>query len=396
MPVKDLTAYAKVAANRLGKLLGVQVVRVETLDRLKAQAGGAGIRNPLAAAPPATHDLAGEVAGPSDENLSAKHFHELGTAARAKGDDARALQMFARAISLIPRYGPSCEELRMISREYLAKLRRGMPANERLMLLARALEFDPVNSKIRRDLEQTQMDRQGVADLTKTCFIFHDAGRARQIHEEAYRRALEFVTLGGVAGDVLEFGVLGGWSARIFSEIMRDILNLNNLHLFDLFEGLPEYVSAVDRDSYEIGGRDIWHNKMKFPDEFLTQFGQPHYWHIRDRLSEVIRPERIIVHKGFYSETLKHRLDTKAAVIHFDCDLYQSAREVLWGLHGMDALQDGTVMLFDDWNCNRGNPNYGERRALREYLAEQTRFTATPWFTYGYNGSVFILHDSKV
>lgn len=135
---------------------------------------------------------------------------------------------------------------------------------------------------------------------------------------------------------------------------------------------------------------------MKFPDEFLKQFGSAHHIHIRERLAEVIHPDRVILHKGFYSETLKEKLETKAAIVHLDCDLYQSTAEVLWGLHDQGALQDGTVMLFDDWNCNKGNPNYGERRAWREYLEGQKRFTSTPWYTYGYNGAAYILHDAEV
>jgi O-methyltransferase len=312
--------------------------------------------------------------------------------ARAGGDNAAAFKMFARANSLIPRHSPTQAALRAMSQECLAAITSELSAGERLPLLARALEMDPVNAQLRQELERTYTERGNGPDLTKTCFTFYDAERARMVHEEAYRRALEFVTLGGVVGAVMEFGVLGGWSARIFSEIMRDIFNLNELHLFDSFEGLPEYTSAIDRDSYEIGGRKIWADRMKFPEDFLKQFGQPHYWHIRDRLSEVIRPERIIVHKGFYAETLKEKLENKAAIVHIDCDLYQSAKEVLEGLFTLNALQDGTVILFDDWNCNRANPNYGERRAWAEFLRRQSRFTATAWYTYGFNGAAFILH----
>jgi O-methyltransferase len=228
------------------------------------------------------------------------------------------------------------------------------------------------------------------------CFIFYDGDGARAIHGEAYKRAIEFVTIGGVVGDVLEFGVLGGWSARLICEAMRDVFNLNNIHLFDSFEGLPDYASEIDKTSYEIGGRDIWSDKMRFPADFLKQFGQPHEWHIRDRISEVIRAERILIHKGYYSETLKEDLGIKAALVHIDCDLYQSTAEVLWGLHRMKSFQDGCVLLFDDWNCNRANPRYGERRAFQEFLDGQTRFTASPWFTYGYNGAAYILHDSEV
>jgi O-methyltransferase len=403
MPTFDVMKRGADALNRLAKRFGFQVVRTESLDRLIAAVNDAGGLNTIessgrmtAAWPGASAVASDTNAAPGNEALSARHFHDLGMAARAAADDAKAFKMFARAISIVPRYAPSRDELRAMSGECLAKIRPTMAIDDRLILLARALEMDPVNAKVRGDLHQAHVLRRNSDDLTKMCFIFYDEHRARQVHSEAYRRALEFVTIGGVVGDVLEFGVLGGWSARIICEIMRDIFNLNDLHLFDSFEGLPEYSSAVDRDSYEIGGRAIWGDRMKFPDEFLKRFGKPHYLHIHDRLSEIIRSDRIILHKGFYSQTLNTPLNTKAAVVHLDCDLYQSTVEVLWGLHRMEALQDGTVMLFDDWNCNRGNPNYGERRAWNEFLAGQTRFTATPWFTYGYNGAAYILHDTTV
>src|SRR3954453_1539787 len=131
---------------------------------------------------------------------------------------------------------------------------------------------------------------------------------------------------------------------------------------------------------------------MKFPDEFLHQFGQPHYQHIREKLAEIVRPERLSVHKGFYSETLKAPPKVKASIVHFDCDLFQSTFEVFNGLHDGRCFQDGTVLLFDDWNCNRGNPKFGQRRALKEFLASQSDFTATLWYTYGYNGAAYLLH----
>jgi hypothetical protein len=329
-------------------------------------------------------------------DLSAAHFHDQGMAARRDGNDALAFARFARANSLIPRYGPTRDELRKMSAEVLAAIDAGGDYTDRIVATARAVEMDPDDAGKRATLARLLAERRGGPDLTQMCFVFYDGERARAIHGEAYRRAVEFVTLGGVVGDVLEFGVLGGWSARLFAETMRDVFNLNDLHLFDSFEGLPDYESEIDRNSYEIGGRNIWTDKMKFPDAFLAQFGQAHHLHIRDRLSEVIRAERVVLHKGFYSETLKQDLGLKAAIVHFDCDLYQSSIEVFDGLARMDALQDGCVLLFDDWNCNRANPNYGQRRALREFLNRQFRFTASPWFTYGYNGAAYHLHDARV
>jgi O-methyltransferase len=328
-----------------------------------------------------------------DDNLSAEHFYERGMTARRQGDDDEAFACFVRANSLIVRFGPVQNELRVMSEECLRKA-EGAANGERLRLLVRALEMNPLNREV-RNLVEAMVSQLPGEDLTKMCFIFYDGNRARAIHEEAYKRALEFVTIGGVVGDVMEFGVLGGWSSRIFCEVMRDIFNLSNIHLFDSFEGLPEYESQVDQNSYEIAGRNVWSDKMKFPDDLLRRFGQPHHLHIREKLAEVIRAERIFVHKGFYSETLKNPPKVKASIVHLDCDLYQSTMEIFENLLAGNCFQDGTVLLFDDWNCNKANPNFGQRRALRDFLSAQNDFDATPWFTYGYNGATYILHDKS-
>jgi hypothetical protein len=379
---------------KIAKCAGYTVVRNETFDRLLAE--NAEPETPQPTASPAAgsfvspRELPAPFAMVMGDSLSADHFFEQGEDARGTGDDATAFAYFARANSLIYRHGPTAQALLAISDEcYQASVLA--TEHDKFPLLVRCLEMNPGNNDARAAIAKV-VERAHGSDLTKTCFIFYDVERAQVLHREAYKRALEFVTLGGIAGDVMEFGVLGGWSARIFCETMRDIFNLNNIRLFDSFEGLPEYDSEVDRSSYEIAGRNIWSNKMKFPDEFLNQFGQPHHLHIREKLSEIVRPERIFVHKGFYSETLKTPPEAKASIVHFDCDLYQSTVDVFDGLHNGGCFQDGTVLLFDDWNCTRGNPKFGQRRAMQEFLASQSNFTATPWYTYGYNGAAYVLH----
>jgi O-methyltransferase len=368
--------------------LGYSVLRTETLDRLQAESQKVA-RSSIATAL-GERQVAKEAEAPA-LSVSADHYFKLGLRARQRGAEGEAFANFARAVSLIPRYEPARDALIEWSNECYARATK-QRGSEKLDSLVKALEMNPLNASLRSEVARFLNDRQGGPDLTQMCFIFYDGERARRIHEEAYKRALEFVTIGGIPGAVMEFGVLGGWSSRIFCEIMRDIFNLNNIYLFDSFEGLPEYESNIDLESYEIGGRNVWSDKMKFPADFLKQFGQPHQWHIRDRLSEVIRPERIHVCQGFYSETLKNPPAEKASIVHIDCDLYQSTVEVLDGLHHGNCLQDGTVLLFDDWNCNKANPNFGERRAFREFLEGQTDFTATPWFTYGWCGAAYILH----
>jgi len=66
---------------------------------------------------------------------------------------------------------------------------------------------------------------------------------------------------------------------------------------------------------------------------------------------------------------------------------------VLWALYNNNVFQDGCVLMFDDWNCNKASPNYGERKAFQEFLEKQDRYTSSLFFTYGFNGASFFLHD---
>jgi len=91
--------------------------------------------------------------------------------------------------------------------------------------------------------------------------------------------------------------------------------------------------------------------------------------------------------KSFYSEISNDTLTNKAAVIHIDVDIYQSALEALSLCKNI--IQQGTIILFDDYNCFSASNDKGERRALREF-AEETGIFFEPWFAYRNVGQAFI------
>jgi len=75
--------------------------------------------------------------------------------------------------------------------------------------------------------------------------------------------------------------------------------------------------------------------------------------------------------KGLFSEVSKQNATNiadlqTAAIANIDSDLYMSARDALEIVK--PKMQQGTILLMDDWNCFRADINQGERRALREFL----------------------------
>ncbi len=319
-----------------------------------------------------------------------------GQAAEVRGDREEAISQYLGAMRLMHRYGPAKTAADAIAKSLFAE---GIGARDRgddlaaQSHLVRSLELNPDAQEV-RDALQALLDRHPGRDLTQECLIFPDGPRATRFYRDAIQTCLDFVVYGGVNGDILEFGVLAGWTARHFAEVSRDMAFYSDVYLFDSFEGLPRAKWDVDRASYDVV-RGVWREEMKLPDSFEHEIGSTIDVHVGLMLAQVISPERIKIRKGFYSDTLQAPLSCKAAIVHLDCDLYQSTVEVFSALERDDVLQDGTVLMFDDWNCNRGNPAFGQRRAFAEFLDRNAgRWSASHYLNYGFNCAAFILHKT--
>jgi hypothetical protein len=176
----------------------------------------------------------------------------------------------------------------------------------------------------------------------------------------------------GIEGDYAEFGVLEG---RTFAEAgnaaERWGLSTMRFHAYDSFEGLPE-VEGVDADG-----------------PFRTgQFSSPRT--VFDKATERIPTVRRTVTQGFYDQTLptaeKHRL----AIVWIDCDLYESTVPVLEFI--TDQLQDGSVLIFDDWFCFHGRPDRGEQRATGEWLDAHPEIRLVPYRDFHWAGRSFLVN----
>jgi len=118
------------------------------------------------------------------------------------------------------------------------------------------------------------------------------------------------------------------------------------------------------------------------------------------RLSKILPPERIHIIKGFFEETLQDYFDRcgvlKASIVHIDCDLYSSSKYVLNFLLKNEIIQDGTIVIFDDWMTSLGNPNLGQRKATEEVLMKYPTWFLEQYCNYGIGSHVFIAHDLRV
>ena len=216
------------------------------------------------------------------------------------------------------------------------------------------------------------------------------SARASAVYGEAFRRCFEFLSAQRIQGDIYEFGTFKGYTARHLATLMREFDTQGCLRLFDSFEGLPAIKDHADLLSYEVAITKVWaHHVMEVSPELPAI--------IRAKLSALLSEDRVHVTKGYFEDSLTGLQPTgKAALIHVDCDLYQSTKTVLDFLISRDLLQDGAVLLLDDFNCNRANDSMGERRAVLEMLSGQYQYRVSRWFSYGWHGEAMFIQDMKV
>lgn len=174
-------------------------------------------------------------------------------------------------------------------------------------------------------------------------------------------------------GGYYEFGLYKGFSFWFANNLAHDIgLNLK-FYGFDSFEGLPKSNVDIHRNwkegSYSASIDDVTMS--------LKKWGMP-------------LPYTLI--QGWYSKKLFDTIQSeqpfdKPVIVLIDCDLYESAIEVLNFIHPKMSI--GLILLFDDWNAFGGDENHGERRAVREYEHNNPSFKKSSLFSFGTYGEAF-------
>lgn len=200
--------------------------------------------------------------------------------------------------------------------------------------------------------------------------------------EEALRVAMEYAAWHELQGDYLEFGVARGFNlARAYHFARATGLANMRLHAFDSFEGLPQ-PRGVDVDT-------------SGPSEFAKGDYAAGIAEVKKTLQAArVDMSAFTFTPGWFDASLEHERKAalkieKAAVVWIDCDLYESTVPVLDFI--TDLVEEGTVLLFDDWFCFRANPDRGEQRAVREWMAKNPGIKLCDFRPFGWHGFAFIV-----
>ncbi|MEO8372396.1 MAG: TylF/MycF/NovP-related O-methyltransferase [Candidatus Solibacter sp.] len=191
-------------------------------------------------------------------------------------------------------------------------------------------------------------------------------------------QAFEFIRLNQIRGDYLEFGL---WQGKTFlhARRMKKLYGIDDMHLwgFDSFHGLP----AVPGTS-----AGIWTG---------GQFACTQQNFTAIMASQGLEREEYTLVPGFYDTSLNAAQHAamkgrKAALVYIDCDLYESTVPVMNFIE--PYLITGTIVCFDDFFCYAGSPEYGEQRALGEFLETHPDLTFQRYLTYCPVGQSFIVN----
>jgi len=192
---------------------------------------------------------------------------------------------------------------------------------------------------------------------------------------------MHYVQMSGIQGDYLEFGVWEGNTFAAACYLAKKRKLPMNFYAFDSFAGIPE------NDERDASG-----HQMYKPGTFActeTNF-------LRNVRRTGADMKRVITIPGWFEDSLRSENPKlanlrKAAVVWVDCDLYSSSVSVLNFL--TRHLQYGTLVFFDDWLGHRADPNCGEQRAFREWMAANPQLSAVEFLRMGWVGDSFIMHD---
>ena len=198
----------------------------------------------------------------------------------------------------------------------------------------------------------------------------------------AIKKAFYLTAHDATFGDYLEFGVFTGSSfnfAMKANKKIEKIFGKMNCEFigFDSFKGFGEIKKEDQNPSFK--------SKTFFVDEEKV---------IRN-IKKNAKEQKIRIIKGFYQDTIKNKTTAdlkidKCRVVMIDCDLKESTHLALEFIK--PSIQEGTIILFDDYLYYKGSKDKGECGAFIDFQKKYPEILFRRSFDYGYCGRAFIAY----
>lgn len=212
-------------------------------------------------------------------------------------------------------------------------------------------------------------------------FLVHNLGKYF-----ALKKAFYLVNLEELEGAYIEFGVFTGSSMACAVQCSKysrvgDVKKRKFLG-FDSFEGFGDLSKDDEHPFYK---------NLNFKTDYNS---------VHKRLSKVLGKKNsasLELVKGFFNESCdgiepsKYGVE-KAAVILIDCDTYDGSKSSFGFIE--QTLQEGTVLILDDYFSYKGKSERGIKKAFDEWKLI-SKFKPRFIDNYGMGGRMFILNEKN-
>ena len=198
----------------------------------------------------------------------------------------------------------------------------------------------------------------------------------------AIKKALYVTAHDATYGSYLEFGVFTGSSfnfAMKANKKIEKIFGKMNCEFvgFDSFRGFGEIKKVDENPSFKDTVFSV--NEKK----------------VLRNIEKCAKGQKSRIIKGFYKDTIKNKTTIdlnieKARVVMIDCDLKESTQLALDFIK--PSIQEGTIILFDDYSYFKGDIDKGEYGAFSDFQKKYPKTLFRRIFDYGYGSRAFIAY----
>ena len=199
---------------------------------------------------------------------------------------------------------------------------------------------------------------------------------------QAIKKAMFITAQDKTCGSYLEFGVFTGSSFNFAMKVNKKIEKIfGNTDCefigFDSFKGFGE----IKKEDENPG--------------FTNQIFTVNEKKVLKNIKKCAKGQKMRIVEGFYKNTIANKTTKdlnidKARVVLIDCDLKDSARLALEFIK--PSIQEGTIILFDDFVFYKGNKNKGEYGAFMDFQKKHPEMLFRRIFDYGYGSRAFIAY----
>ena len=162
---------------------------------------------------------------------------------------------------------------------------------------------------------------------------------------------VRYVTSRNIPGDIVECGIARGGSTALMASALVSLNGkaARRVWGYDSFEGMPEPTTA--NADWKIAREYSGQCRGSLPE-------------VRALLNKLGILEHCELVPGLFAETLGRRKPERIALLHLDCDWYESVTECLEALY--DSVSAGGIIQIDDYGHWQG-----ARHAVDTFLAKQ-------------------------